>query len=339
VGAAALASRAARPVVLTAVSEWALDEVMVTFGLSAAAACGLLAESITLVERLPSALDALETGALSRAHARMLAEVLAPLPDQAVRAEVERRRLARAEGRTVAQLRGAARRAVLRADDSAAVGRLAAAVRDRAVRVHPGEDGMGTLSATMPLPVALACTRVLEAYAEECAVPGDEPTKDQRMVDCLADLLLRPNDPDRPPVQARLTIVAGVDTLTGGTEPGEVEGRPVPALLVRELAHALGLLPRPDRAEEEEIARPRRRNPRPRRPRPPCPRLRRPRVRGPRRGRRRQRRPRRPRRPLLSPPPNHRRRPRTRPRARGWPTCSTSAPPPAPRRRSGPRWR
>jgi hypothetical protein len=40
VGAAAVASRAARPAVLTAVSEWAVDEVMVTFGLSAPAATG-----------------------------------------------------------------------------------------------------------------------------------------------------------------------------------------------------------------------------------------------------------------------------------------------------------
>jgi hypothetical protein len=33
--------------------------------------------------------------------------------------------------------------------------------------------------------------------------------------------------------------------LTGGNEPGEVDGHPVPALLVRHLAYALGLLPRP----------------------------------------------------------------------------------------------
>ena len=41
-------------------------------------------------------------------------------------------------------------------------------------------------------------------------------------------------------------MVAGVDTLSGGDEPGEVDGHPVPAVLVRELAFALGLLPRPD---------------------------------------------------------------------------------------------
>jgi uncharacterized protein DUF222 len=114
------------------------------------------------------------------------------------------------------------------------------------VRVHPGEDGMASLTATLPLPVARACLRVLQAYAADCAVPGDERTADQRMADCLADLLLRPDPAGRPPVQAQLTVVASVDTLTGGEEPGEIDGQPVPAVLVRELAHTLGLLPRPE---------------------------------------------------------------------------------------------
>jgi hypothetical protein len=251
VGAAAAASRAARPAVLTAVSEWAVDEVMVALGLSAEAASRLLAESLTLVERLPATLAALEAGMLSPAHARMLVEVLAPLADDAVRAGVEGRLLARAAGKTVPQLRVAARRAVLRADASAAVRRLATAIRERSVRCYPGEDGMATLAATMPTPVARACTRVLAAYAADCAVPGDERTTQQRMVDCLADLVLRPDAAGRPPVQVQLTVVAGVDTLTGGDEPGEVDGQPVPALLVRELAHALGLLPRPEEPPTE----------------------------------------------------------------------------------------
>jgi hypothetical protein len=54
VGAAAVASRAARPAALTPVSEWAVDEVMVALGLSSAAASRLLTDSITLVQRLPA---------------------------------------------------------------------------------------------------------------------------------------------------------------------------------------------------------------------------------------------------------------------------------------------
>ena len=142
VGAAAAASRAARPAALTQVSEWAVDEVMVALGLSSAAAAGLLADSVTLAERLPATLDALEAGVIGWAHARMLAEVVGPVKDEA-RAGVEARLLARAEGKTVAQLRVAARRAVLRADAAAATRRLAAAIRDRqrADVPRPGRDG------------------------------------------------------------------------------------------------------------------------------------------------------------------------------------------------------
>ncbi|MCW2509746.1 MAG: putative endonuclease, partial [Modestobacter sp.] len=67
----------------------------------------------------------------------------------------------------------------------------------------------------------------------------------QRMVDCLVDLVLRPGEHGLAPVQAQLTVVATVRTLLGDDEPGEVDGDLVPAEMVRELAYALGLLPRP----------------------------------------------------------------------------------------------
>jgi hypothetical protein len=39
--------------------------------------------------------------------------------------------------------------------------------------------------------------------------------------------------------------VATLETMLGGGEPGQVEGHLVPAEMVRELAYALGLMPRP----------------------------------------------------------------------------------------------
>jgi Domain of unknown function (DUF222) len=244
VGAAAAASRAARPGALSEVSEWAVDEVAATLGLSARAAGALLADAVTLTGRLPATVAALEEGRIGWPVARMLAEVLGPVRDGA-RARVEAGLLARAEGRTTAAVRAAAVRAVLRADAAAAAARLAAAIRGRRVRLRRGEDGMATLAAELTGPVAAACYQTLEAYAEACVTPGDPRTKEQRMADCLAELLLRPGATDLPPVQIELTVIAPVDTLRGGDEPGEVAGQPVPAVLVRELAHTLGLLPRP----------------------------------------------------------------------------------------------
>ena len=86
-GAAAAASRAARPAALTAVSEWAVDEVMAALGLSSAAAGALLQQSVTLVDQLPATLAALEAGGVSWAHAVMLADVLPLLTDPAQRAD------------------------------------------------------------------------------------------------------------------------------------------------------------------------------------------------------------------------------------------------------------
>ena len=249
VGAAAAASRAARPRVLTAVSEWAADEVAAAFALSGPAAATLLTESVILAEQLPGTLAALEAGVIGWAHARMLTEVLSLLTDPAVRTGVEEKLLSRAAGRTVSQLRESARRAVLRADASVAARRLATAIRDRQVRVFPGRDGMASLSATLPIPVALACRSALERFAEACRTPDDVRTKDQRVVDCLADLILRPGETGLPPVQAQLQIVATAATLTGGDEPGEIDGEVVPAAVVRELAYALGLMPRSEASD------------------------------------------------------------------------------------------
>jgi hypothetical protein len=246
VGAAAAASRAARPEVLTEVSEWAVDEVMAEYGLSKQAAQTRLVQAITLDEQLPATLDALEAAVIGWPHAAMLVDELGVLTDPGKRALVEAELLAKAAGKTVAALREAARRAVLRVDAEAAARRLARAIRRRHVRVSPGRDGEGSLSVGgLPLPVVLACHKALEAYAEACTTPDDPRTKDQRMADCLVDLILRP-DADHPPVQLALTVVAGVGTLSGGNEPGEVDGHPVPAALVRELLHALGLAPRTD---------------------------------------------------------------------------------------------
>ena len=246
VGAAAAASRAARPPALTDVSEWAVDEVMATLALPSRAASQLLSESIRLVEQLPATLAALEAGSISWAHARVMVDQLSELSDE-LRREVETALLAKAPGKTAAQLRETARRAVLRADASAAAKRLARAIRDRSVRMYGDKEGMASLTALMSAPVTRACFRRLEALAEACAVPGDARTKDQRMTDCLADLLLGGGSTNQPPVQVTLTVVAPAGTFTGGDEPGEIDGDPVSALQIREMAYALGLLPRPVR--------------------------------------------------------------------------------------------
>jgi hypothetical protein len=245
IGAAAAATRAARPAALLPVSEWAVDEVALALSMTGATAARLLTESLLLVDRLPSTLAALEDGRLGWRHVQVMTDLVAPLGDE-LRPIAEDRLLSRLADKTPPQLRAAARRVVQRLDAEAITRRVAEAIRSRRVTVYPGDDGLGSLSVTdLPMPVLRAVEDALGQYADAAAVEGDERTRAQRMVDCLVDLVLRPGEHGLAPVQAQLTVVATVRTLLGDDEPGEVDGDLLPAEMVRELAYSLGLLPRP----------------------------------------------------------------------------------------------
>jgi hypothetical protein len=254
-GAASAASVAARPAALTEVSEWAVDEASATLGVSRRAASLLLVEAVTLVEGLPGTLAALSAGDISPAHARAMVELAGPVSTPDKRAAVEAAVLPRAAQQTAPALRACLRRAIARIDAAAAADRLAKALRDRQVRLDARDDGMTAMTTLWATPLARACYAALSAYAKACEVDDegnrDPRTHQQRMSDCLADLVLRPHA-DRPAVRVALTLVAGPDTLTGHgagvDEPGEVDGDVVPAAMVRELAYALDLLPRPEPA-------------------------------------------------------------------------------------------
>jgi hypothetical protein len=244
-GAMSATTRSARPAVLSEVSEWAVDEVAPTLHITAAAAGTQLADALTLVERLPATHALMAGGELSPAHARQMVHVVGPVEDDAVRADIEAHVLRLLGRKTPPQLGDCARRIVLRKDADAAARKLVAAVRERGVRLHDRRDGTATIAVDLPLPVAAAIYRALERYAEAARVDGDERTKQQRMADCVADLVLRPGADGTPPVTLALTLVASLETMLGGAEPGQVDGMLVPAEVVRELGYAFGLMPRP----------------------------------------------------------------------------------------------
>lgn len=177
--------------------------------------------------------------------------VVGPVRDDALRADIEAHVLGLLGDKTPPQLGDCARRVVLRKDAEAAGRKLVAAIRDRGVRPHDRRDGTGSIVIDLPLPACAAIHRALEAHAEQARVDGDERTKQQRMADVLQDLVLRPGENGLPPVSIALTLVATLETVLGGTEPGQVDGHVVPAELVRELAYTFGLLPRPTPAVDD----------------------------------------------------------------------------------------
>jgi hypothetical protein len=239
------ATRAARPAALTEVSEWAADEVAVALRIPGRTAEAQLCDAVVLAERLPRTLAMLERGELGPAHARQMVAVVGPVADDALRAGIESHVLGLLGNKTPPQLADCARRIVLRRDAEAAARQLVGAVRDRGVRLVDRRDGTGSIQLDLPLPVCAAIYRKLEAQAERARVDGDQRTKHQRMADVLADLVLRPGEHGLPAVTVALTLVATLETMLGGHEPGQVEGMLVPAEMVRELGYTFGLLPRP----------------------------------------------------------------------------------------------
>jgi hypothetical protein len=253
-GCASAATRAARAEILAPVSEWAAQELTIALSITRSAAETLLRHSLVLVEQLPSTLAALEAGVIHTGHLWTFLDRVAAVADPAARAAVEADLLRWLSGRvtTPAQLSDKARRVVLARDPRGAAERLARAIRRRGVFAAPGrDDGMATLTAVLSTPEARACLDVLGRYADalvdadlDPAAGGAQPrTRGQRMADCLVDLVLRPGETDLPTVQAQLLIVASVETLAGGDQPGEVDGQPVPAEVVRALARRFGLVP------------------------------------------------------------------------------------------------
>ncbi|SNS41614.1 hypothetical protein SAMN06893096_10422 [Geodermatophilus pulveris] len=142
---------------------------------------------------------------------------------------------------TPAQLSAKARVVVARRDAAAHARRLATALRGRGVFLRPERAaGMAALTVVCTMPEARALHAALLACADALADDPDGPprTRGGTAVDALLDLVLRPGETDLPPVRVLLTVVASVATLLGGDAPGEVDGEPVPAEMVRRLARA-----------------------------------------------------------------------------------------------------
>jgi hypothetical protein len=238
---------AARPELLREVSEWATPEITIALSRSAGPAETMLDRALTLVHRLPGTLAALLAGALHEGHLWPMLDHVAPVRDAQVRAEIEAEVLRWAAGRVVtpAQLGEKARREVLTRDARDAARELTAALAESGITLRAAHTaGMGVLTVVASWPECLALLRTLGALADTLTddpadIPGGPRTRGRKMIDALLDLVLRPGESDLPVVQVLLTVVAALPTLAGGDQPGEIDGEPVPAELVRELLAAL----------------------------------------------------------------------------------------------------
>nr|WP_246324770.1 HNH endonuclease [Petropleomorpha daqingensis] len=201
-----------------------------------------------MLARLPAALAATEAGLLTVGHLWCLEEHVAPLADPVLRAEIEgvlldwvTARAARGTITTPGQLAEKVLRELARRNARDRAQQAIKALRRRGVfPAHESGEGLAALLLVGSIPEIEALRAALAAYADALPKgPDDTRTREQKLLDVLIDLVLRPGEHGMPPVQVVLTLVAAVQTVLGGDAPAELNGRIVSAETARQLLNAL----------------------------------------------------------------------------------------------------
>lgn len=209
--------------------------------------------ALGLLERIPAAWSALDTGRIDVAKADALRDLTAQLPVEQAR-KVAVKVLERAAGQTLAGFRKSVRRQVEKLDPDAAAKRRAAAEKGRRVECNPLPDGVAELRAVLPAEDAMRGYALLTLAAKAAAGPDDDRGLDARRADVFVDLLRYLAESRFPTAQpesdagassglrwgsgALIQVTVGADVLAGVSDrSGELVGYgPIPADVARNLA-------------------------------------------------------------------------------------------------------
>jgi hypothetical protein len=193
------------------------------------------------VRRLPVMFGLLVAGAVTIAHARAFADLLAPL-QAADRLLVDAEIGGRAATMTVRGFRRVGRRMVARLDRRTPQQREAARKGCIGVKTWPQPDGLMTVGVTMPATDGIEMLRALQSAADRLCVPDDPRTAGERQVEALRHAVLGiPTSPAGPSAPARRraevqVVIDWRDLLGLRDHLGELLGYgPVPAADIRRL--------------------------------------------------------------------------------------------------------
>jgi len=187
-------------------------------------------DAATLVERFPTTLAALADGRISRAHATVIADAGAHLPDEA-RAAFETAALAVAERETVGRLRPVVRRLADRIHPVPVGERHRDACRERRVWVVDRDDGIAELGLTGPAHLVHGAfdrlTQLAKAVVDEHRRPAAD---DQPTIFEAVDAISREREQT---VDARrldeVRVDVALDLLLCGHATGEASNDSIPA--------------------------------------------------------------------------------------------------------------
>lgn len=210
------------------------DELAAGLHVSPTVGGRLLALAVRTVRFIPAAVVALSHGIIDLERLVILERATRKL--EAGQADEVSASVLRRGGRSSHNAFGAAvRRQIIRVDPEGAERRRKKAAAERGVNIRAAEDGMGWLSALLPIDRMLAGFQRLDTLARNAGGPDDERTLDQRRADVLFDLLM---GRDQESVRVEMQVIVPVDTLLSLSEnPGEIPGYgPVPAEVLRTMA-------------------------------------------------------------------------------------------------------
>ncbi|MBO0984374.1 HNH endonuclease signature motif containing protein [Rathayibacter sp. SD072] len=242
-------------------------EFAVALGVSERVASRELDEAQLLVEELPCTRAALAAALIRWEAGRLICAVARTLPSSS-RAVFDERAAGLAVSMTPTQLRRAVARLREEVHEEPLERRHVRAREDRAVWVVPEVDGMATLCALLPAPVALGAFARLDRIArtlrdgapgsdvqqDDAGAETDERTLSQLRADALADLLCDGDVSGTAPteegvvasrafvpgVRAEVRLTIAASTAAGLDDaPADLDGYgPIPARAARELVGA-----------------------------------------------------------------------------------------------------
>ncbi|WP_077489692.1 HNH endonuclease signature motif containing protein [Sinomonas mesophila] len=219
-----------------------VSELALVYGTSEAVAARTLNFSTALVATHPGVHEALASGDITEAHARVVVEQAATLPEEAAQAfgieALTKLRSRRGLLRTPSEFRTIVRNLRERRHPESIVTRRARARADRGVWFRPEDDGMCSLTALLPAETGLAMYERIDALARAAQPPEDElRTLPQLRADALAQLALTATgraaegSEAEPTPEALAEPIAGMEELIGRIRAEIVVHIPVAVLL------------------------------------------------------------------------------------------------------------
>ena len=236
---AQISERARRGVPVRERDKGIADELAMAKGTSPHREAHDLTVRSVLVESLPHSFEHVLAGKARVTTAEKVAQVAVTLSDadrHALDAEIAGD-LPHLSPRAA---QGRARRVADRLDQRAALLRLKGLEQQRHVSIRPVHEGMVRLSALLPTATGVTAYTALAQHADSQRAAGEQGTRGQMMADELVHRLTGGTGAQGATIEVQL-LMTDRTLLTGGSDPGVLQGMPVPGEVARHLA--LGAAP------------------------------------------------------------------------------------------------